>query len=523
MNVFHGLPLTGHLGFQKTWSLLRARFFWPRVKRDLTKWIQSCLCCQRRKPTRNKRHGMSSPIPRPGQPFEMIHFDLVGPFEESTGGNKYILTAICPFTLFPFAIGVPDATAETTAKALSRVIFWQYGPPSCIASDRAPAFIGEVIQHLCNEFGLRHIKSSGYQPQGNCVERFHRFLNASLTIHCHEYRVEWDEALDPILFAYRVSTSNVTGYSPFFLVYGREATLSIDRILQRSPTPDSPDTYAAKLSSSLAVVYKKVVEQQLRAREHNRRYRDEKEKRMPICYEEGDAVLCWGPQTAGAPYLKSKLLYQWSKPMVIAEKVSPILYRLMGQKRSKTGPVMFTTPPMHVNRLRPFQPLDDGGPSILNQDSPPTSKWEKPSAPPVAGDLVIVKATLDDWQDKPFVVAETLSVTPPAIAGERATFLLHWYGSMSGNVRVQHRPGYIDRNDGKLVFQGKTGSTRYSAWTSNTTKQRISMDDIVLVQPQMTSRGTLTSEAFSQLEQCEDLPWAKTTEEEKAFSMFDDN
>jgi hypothetical protein len=103
MNVFHGLPLTGHLGFQKTWSLLRARFFWPRVKRDLTKWIQSCLCCQRRKSTRNKRHCMSSPIPRPGQPFEMIHFDLVGPLEESTRGNKYILTAICPF---PFAIGV---------------------------------------------------------------------------------------------------------------------------------------------------------------------------------------------------------------------------------------------------------------------------------------------------------------------------------------------------------------------------------------------------------------------------------
>ena len=522
LNVFHGLPLTGHLGFQKVWSLLRARFFWPRVKRDLTKWIKACLCCQRRKFPRNKKHGLSSPIPRTGTPFDTVHFDLVGPFEESSSGNKYILTAICPFTLFPFAIGVPDATAEATAKALSRTIFWQYGPPSQIASDRAPAFVGEVIQHLCSEFGLKHIKSSGYQPQGNCVERFHRFLNASLTIHCHEYRVEWDEALDPILFAYRVSTSNVTGYSPFFLVYGREATLSIDRILQRNPTPVSLDTYAAKLSSSLAVVYQKVVEQQLRAREHNRLYRDEKERRIPMNYEIGDAVLCWGPQTAGAPYLKSKLLYQWSKPLVVAEKVSSILYRLTGQKRSKTGPVTFTTPPMHVNRLRPYSPLDDGTPSILNQDGPLTSLWTRPSEPPAVGDLIIVKATVDDWQGKPFVLAETLKIYP-ASESEPMRFLAHWYGNISGNVRAQQKPGYIDKKDGKLIFLPKTRNSKYSDWTSNTTKQKLDMKDIVLVRPLVTAKGMLSSESLAQLEQCEELEWAKLSDKEKAFNIFDEN
>ena len=68
--------------------------------------------------------------------------------------------------------------------ALVDNIFWNFGPPEKIISDRTQAFIGEVIKGVCKAMDIKHIRSSGYQPQGNAVERFHSFLNAALTIQC---------------------------------------------------------------------------------------------------------------------------------------------------------------------------------------------------------------------------------------------------------------------------------------------------------------------------------------------------
>ncbi len=38
----------------------------------------------------------------------------------------------------------------------------------------------------------------------------------------------WDEFIDPALMAYRTTKHVTTGVTPFLLMYGREAVLSID-------------------------------------------------------------------------------------------------------------------------------------------------------------------------------------------------------------------------------------------------------------------------------------------------------
>ena len=196
--TYHGLPMLGHMGVAKVWPILKRRFHWPKARANLKRWTKSCLCCQRRKPSKPKRQGLSEPMPQAVRPFQSLSFDLVGPFEQREAGNTMILTALCNFTRFAFAIPVPNGKAETVARALVDNIFWNFGPPEKIISDRAQAFIGEVIKGVCKAMDIKHIRSSGYQPQGNAVERFHSFLNAALTIQCHEQRVPWDEALAPI-------------------------------------------------------------------------------------------------------------------------------------------------------------------------------------------------------------------------------------------------------------------------------------------------------------------------------------
>ena len=52
------------------------------------------------------------------EPFEVMAFDLVGPYERSQHGYKYVLTAMCLASKYPEAIPLKDVRAET--------VWWRY-------------------------------------------------------------------------------------------------------------------------------------------------------------------------------------------------------------------------------------------------------------------------------------------------------------------------------------------------------------------------------------------------------------
>jgi hypothetical protein len=63
-----------------------------------------------------------------------------------------------------------------------------------------------------------------YHPAANGgVERFNRTIKEALGIYAEEHAGSWDQHIDTILFAYRTSLHAQTGFSPFYLMHGREA------------------------------------------------------------------------------------------------------------------------------------------------------------------------------------------------------------------------------------------------------------------------------------------------------------
>ena len=49
LNHFHGAPLQGHAGRNKTIGKLCRRFYWPAMSTDVAKWVRSCMVCRKRK------------------------------------------------------------------------------------------------------------------------------------------------------------------------------------------------------------------------------------------------------------------------------------------------------------------------------------------------------------------------------------------------------------------------------------------------------------------------------------------
>ena len=70
--------------------------------------------------------------------------------------------------------------------------------------------------------------TSAYHPQSNGLdERLNQTLQCQLLKFVGNEQDQWDHYLDAILFSYRISRQDSTKYSPFYLVYGRNATLWI--------------------------------------------------------------------------------------------------------------------------------------------------------------------------------------------------------------------------------------------------------------------------------------------------------
>ena len=84
----HSSTTVAHLGVTKTLEKLRARFYWPGHKKDVSVFVSICLVCQRRNSPKQK-HKHSVVNWPPSFPFAHIGIDFLGPLPVSKV-NSYI-------------------------------------------------------------------------------------------------------------------------------------------------------------------------------------------------------------------------------------------------------------------------------------------------------------------------------------------------------------------------------------------------------------------------------------------------
>ena len=105
----------------------------------------------------------------------------------------------------------------------------RYGLPREIITDGGPQFIGHKIAATLKNDHIFHRTTSPYHQQENGqVESTNKLIEAILTKKVTSHRREWATRLLETLWAYHTTWRNTTGYSPYQLVFGKEAIFPIE-------------------------------------------------------------------------------------------------------------------------------------------------------------------------------------------------------------------------------------------------------------------------------------------------------
>ncbi|KAL5468841.1 hypothetical protein EMCRGX_G029964 [Ephydatia muelleri] len=261
LQQLHNGALGGHLGEAKTLSRLQERFYWPGHTDDMHMWYKNCPDCGARKsPTKKRRAPLQGVIT--GYPMQMVAVDITEPFPRTMNGNSYILVVSDYFTRWAEAYAIPNQEAATVADKLVEEFFCRFSIPEQLHSDQGRQFESNLMQEICKLLNMYKSRTTPYHPQSDgLVERLNRTLISMLATSVHEHSGDWDRYLRQLCMAYNTSVQSSTTFTPFFLMFGRQAKLPMDVVYGLTPTEAQPCTeYAQNLKDRLGEAYTKVRE-----------------------------------------------------------------------------------------------------------------------------------------------------------------------------------------------------------------------------------------------------------------------
>ena len=181
------------------------------------------------------------------------------------------------------------------------------------------------------------IRTTAYKPSTNgCVERFHRTLNSMIGKVIDSNHSDWDERLPSIMAVYRAARHESTGYSPNFVVLGRENRAPLDITLGDIPEEkeyyNSYDKFVSQMQQRWRKSYSTAREHLETAAERRKREYDVKVKSKQFSI--GDWVYYFYPRR----YTKKNP--KWSRnydgPFLVVNVIPPSDYVI--QKAKRTAP-----------------------------------------------------------------------------------------------------------------------------------------------------------------------------------------
>ena len=198
-------------------------------------------------------------------------------------------------------------------------------------------------------YGISRSRTTSYHPEGNGqVERMNRTLLQMLRTLPESLKTKWKDSLNQVIHAYNCTKQDSTGYSPFYLLFGRNPRLPIDLLLEEDAEPPS-DQRLVDWKSSMKEAHRVAAENSARKKGESRR-RTNKVKYAAL--EVGDRVLVRNVKEKGGP---GKLRSYWEQEIykvVSIKDEAGVVYEVVSERKPRSKSRI-----IHRNMLLPCDHL----------------------------------------------------------------------------------------------------------------------------------------------------------------------
>ncbi|CAG9110788.1 unnamed protein product [Plutella xylostella] len=241
----------GHMGMVKTKALARAKMWWPGIDTDIEQLISACASCCALRPAPPR--APPAPWPRPAAPWERIHIDYM------TVTQKNYLIVVDAYSKWVECILMDNSTSSNALIVKLKYLFTTFGLPKIIVSDNDVKINSDEFKAFCKNNGVEHVTSPIYHPCSNglaenSVKTCKKMIK-SIIINNIVNSKTLNEKLNDYLFEFRNTMHCTTGYTPAYLMFGRNLRTKLDLILPpnkvESSVSQEPNKHICKRSFNI--------------------------------------------------------------------------------------------------------------------------------------------------------------------------------------------------------------------------------------------------------------------------------
>lgn len=338
----------GHFAFEKTLDKVKASYWFPKMRKFIKKYVESCLECNHSKSIVGKKPGFLHPIDKDGIPFHTIHIDHVGPFVKSTKGNMFILVIIDAYTKYIYLKAVRNTKTSTTLKVLYDY-FSIFGAPQRIISDRGTSFTCHNFKKFLSEKGIKHVLNAVASPRANGqVERYNRTILNSLTAKCVGLAEnKWDDQLPEVQWGINNTVNKGISCTPSQALFGTRLTGSSEAKIQAELENEVTNTIDNQGISGI----RNYVDSHIKISQEKAKKSYDKKRCRPQQFSVGDLVSV--ERNINSSGQSKKLVPKYQGPYRITKIYSCDRYEIEDTPLTKKGNKTYCTV-VAVDKIKPW-------------------------------------------------------------------------------------------------------------------------------------------------------------------------
>ena len=283
----HANVISGHFSWSRTVDLISRQFWWPKMRKSVQDFIQSCLSCQRNKSSTQRPFGLLTPLEIPDSRWHTVTMDWIMDLPVSAGGHNAIMVIVDKLTKYVHLVPTTkESSSEDVARLFIAHVYQYHGLPKVLISDRDPRFTSGFWRSFCKQLGMQPRYSTAFHPQTDGqTERTNRVLEEVLRHFIDGEHKQWEELLPLAAFAMNNAKSSSTGETPFFLNHGCHPATPVSLALPQGNIPSLDAVF-----KDLEITHSRIRDLLKSAQDRQKAYADERFRR-PHDFKAGDLVL----------------------------------------------------------------------------------------------------------------------------------------------------------------------------------------------------------------------------------------